>query len=199
MRRWPQPKPPMLRIAAAMRWAQLPRRVALAVNCQGVPADPPVVAAVRQAGAWLADAGYAVEEVEPPSLAEAQQLWTQVGNDEARQFMWPAVQKLGDEGVRRSFGWMLDESPLLTMPRICALCPARHAAAPLAAVHGDLPAAAVPGVRRAAFPLGLGRAGPGHHAACRPRAGIAVRGAGAGPAGGIGAHRPGRCAADGCS
>jgi len=28
-----------------------PRRVALTVNCQGVPADPAVVAAVRQAGA----------------------------------------------------------------------------------------------------------------------------------------------------
>jgi amidase len=71
------------------------------------------VAAVRQAGAWLADAGYAVEEVEPPSLAEAQELWMLIANDEARQFMWPAVQQLGDEGVRRSFGWMLDASPVL--------------------------------------------------------------------------------------
>ncbi len=31
-----------------------------------------------------------------------------MGNDEARRFMWPAVQQLGDEGVRRSFGWMRD-------------------------------------------------------------------------------------------
>jgi amidase len=49
-----------------------PLRVAMTVNCGGTPADPAVVAAVRQAGAWLADAGYVVEEVEPPSLAEAQ-------------------------------------------------------------------------------------------------------------------------------
>ncbi len=90
-----------------------PLRVAMTVNCQGVPADPAVVAAVRQAGAWLAEAGYVVEEVEPPSLAEAQELWKLMGNDEARRFMWPAVEQFGDEGVRRSFGWMLADSPVL--------------------------------------------------------------------------------------
>ena len=35
------------------------------------------------------------------------------GNDEARKFMWPAVEQFGDEGVRRSFGWMLAPSPVL--------------------------------------------------------------------------------------
>ncbi|MDH5540573.1 MAG: amidase family protein, partial [Rhizobacter sp.] len=90
-----------------------PLRVALTVNCGGAPADPAVVAAVRQAGRWLADAGYVVDEVEPPGMAEAHQLWMLIGNDEARQFMWPAVEKFGDEGVRRSFGWMLAASPVL--------------------------------------------------------------------------------------
>jgi amidase len=83
------------------------------VNCHGTPADPAVVAAVRQAGAWLADAGYAVEEVEAPSLSEAAELWQRIANDEARKFMWPAVEQFGDEGVRRSFGWMLAASPVL--------------------------------------------------------------------------------------
>jgi len=91
-----------------------PLRVAMTVNCNGQPADPAVVAAVRQAGAWLADAGYVVEEVEPPSLAEAHELWNLIANDEARQFMWPAVQQHGDEGVRRSFGQMLADSPVLS-------------------------------------------------------------------------------------
>jgi amidase len=102
-------------VPAPLTGPALPRplRVAMTVNCHGTPADPAVVAAVRQAGAWLADAGYVVEEVEPPSLAEAHELWMRVANDEARQFMWPAVQQLGDEGVRRSFGWMLDASPVL--------------------------------------------------------------------------------------
>ena len=90
-----------------------PLRVAMTVNCQGQPAHPAVVAAVRQAGAWLADAGYVVEEVEPPSMAEAHELWNLIANDESRNFMWPAIQQFGDEGVRRSFGWMLDASPVL--------------------------------------------------------------------------------------
>lgn len=90
-----------------------PLCVAMSVNCHGTPADPAVVAAVRQAGAWLADAGYVVEEVEPPSLAEAHELWNLIANDEARQFMWPAIEQFGDEGVRRSFGWMLADSPVL--------------------------------------------------------------------------------------
>jgi amidase len=102
-------------VPAPLAGPALPRplRVALTVNCQGAPADPAVVAAVRQAGAWLADAGYAVEEVEPPSLAEAHELWKWIANDEARLFMWSAIEQFGDEGVRRSFGWMLDDSPVL--------------------------------------------------------------------------------------
>ena len=100
-------------VPAPLQGPALPRRVALTVNCQGVPADPAVVAALHQAAAWLRDAGYTVDEVEPPSLSEAQQLWMQVGNDEARLFMWPAVEKYGDAGVRTSFGWMLDTTPPL--------------------------------------------------------------------------------------
>ena len=100
-------------VPAPLSGPALPRRVALTVHCQGVPADPAVVAALRQAGAWLADAGYMVEEVEPPSLSEAQELWKLIGNDEARKFMWPVVEQLGDEGVRKSFGWMLADSPVL--------------------------------------------------------------------------------------
>jgi amidase len=102
-------------VPAPLAGPALPRpiRVAMTVNCQGEPADAAAVAAVRQAGAWLAEAGYAVEEVEPPSLAQAQELWKLMANDEARRFMWPAVEQFGDEGVRRSFGWMLADSPVL--------------------------------------------------------------------------------------
>ena len=102
-------------VPAPLTGPALPRplRVAMTVNCGGTPADPAVVVAVRQAGAWLVDAGYVVEEVEPPSLAEAHALWNLIGNDEARKFMWPAIEQFGDEGVRRSFGWMLADSPVL--------------------------------------------------------------------------------------
>ena len=90
-----------------------PLRVAMTVNTRGAPAAPEVVAAVRAAGAWLADAGYVVEEVEPPSLDEAARLWEQIANDECRMFMWDAVERFGDQGVQRAFGWMLAQSPKL--------------------------------------------------------------------------------------
>lgn len=102
-------------VPAPLSGPALPRplRVAMSVNCAGAPADPAVVAAVRQAGAWLADAGYVVEEVEPPDMAEAQRLWNLIANDEARRFIWPAIEQFGDDRVRRAFGWMLDASPEL--------------------------------------------------------------------------------------
>lgn len=90
-----------------------PLRVAMTVDCRGTPAHPDVVAAVRQAGAWLAEAGYQVEEVAPPSLNEAAELWERVANDEIRHFLWPAVQQLGDAGVRKAIGHMLTASPVL--------------------------------------------------------------------------------------
>jgi amidase len=92
-----------------------PLRVAMTVNCRGVPADPAAVAAVRQSAGWLRDAGYIVDEVEPPSLDEAAQTWEAVANDEARMFMWPTVEQFGDQGVKTSFGYMLKHSPVLDL------------------------------------------------------------------------------------
>lgn len=54
-----------------------------AVNAAGAPADPVVADAVRCAGRWLAEAGYAVEEVEPPDRGEAARLWDMLVHGEA--------------------------------------------------------------------------------------------------------------------
>ena len=91
--------------------AKRPIRVALSVDCNGAPADPQVVAAVRQAGQWLADAGYVVEEVALPDLAEAAALWDLLAHGEARIFMKDAIDRLGDEGIRRAFGFMVAQTP----------------------------------------------------------------------------------------
>jgi amidase len=90
-----------------------PLRVAMTVKVRGQAADPAVVAAVRQAGAWLADAGYVVEETEPPSLQAAAEQWELIANDECRKFMWDTVQRLGDAGVKAAFGDMISASPVL--------------------------------------------------------------------------------------
>jgi amidase len=90
-----------------------PLRVAMTVNCGGKAADASVVAALRQAAQWLADAGYVVEEVEPPGLAAAAEQWEAIANDECRMFMMDAVERLGDAGVKKAFGAMIADSPVL--------------------------------------------------------------------------------------
>ena len=83
-------------------------RVAL---CAGIPeaeVDPAVAAAVRQAGKWLAESGYAVEEAPPPHLHEAGSLFfTLVVSENAvskddRAGTTKAIEALGDEACKRA-------------------------------------------------------------------------------------------------
>jgi amidase len=89
---------------------QRPIKVAVTVNPAGEAAHPDVAAAVRAAAAALGEAGYAVEEVEPPMIAEAQRLWLTAVAAEARLFMTGAVEKFGDDGIKRAFGYFMDQA-----------------------------------------------------------------------------------------
>ncbi len=55
-----------------------PVRVALAARPPGAKCAPEVERAVRWAGNALADAGYIVEEIEPPDTMEVAQLWVRI-------------------------------------------------------------------------------------------------------------------------
>ncbi|MBK9136045.1 MAG: amidase [Betaproteobacteria bacterium] len=77
-----------------------PLRVAVFKRHAAYDADPSVVAAVEQAAAWLAAAGCEVQEVEPPHFEEGAQLWRQLVMDDMRRGGQPAVESLGDAGVR---------------------------------------------------------------------------------------------------
>src|SRR5439155_21679094 len=90
------------------RDAPRPGRVAM---CAGIPeakVDPAVAAAVRQAGQWLEDAGYEVEEAAPPQLHEAGSLFfTLVVSENAvskddRAGTTKAIEALGDEACKRA-------------------------------------------------------------------------------------------------
>ena len=85
-----------------------PGRVALCAGVAGAEVDPAVAAAVRQAGLWLQDAGYEVEEAAPPCLIEAGSLFftlvvseNAVSKDE-RAGTTKAIEALGDEPARRA-------------------------------------------------------------------------------------------------
>jgi amidase len=83
-----------------------PVRVAMTVSVPGAVVHPAIVVAVEQAGAWLAEAGYRVEAVDPPHLEEAASLWSAIADTEVRTLMADTVTRLGDAGLRTALAGM---------------------------------------------------------------------------------------------
>jgi amidase len=82
-----------------------PTRVALVADPAGRGGVAPAVAeAVRRAGRWLEDAGYAVEEVEPPELDAVADLWAALAMDDVIAALEPAVARYGDAGIKEALG-----------------------------------------------------------------------------------------------
>src|SRR5262249_16388929 len=61
---------------------------------------PEMVAAVKAVGQWLSDAGFAVEEIAPPHLAEAADIWHRLVINEERRALAPLIRKFGDARSR---------------------------------------------------------------------------------------------------
>lgn len=74
---------------------------------------PEVAAAVKTAGRWLAEAGYAVEEAAPPRLAEAADLWHRLVINEERRTLAPLIRKFGDAKCRYNLDCHLAYAPEL--------------------------------------------------------------------------------------
>ena len=82
-----------------------PVRVALVADPAGRGGVTPAVAsAVRQAGRWLEDAGYAVEEVEPPELGAVADLWAAIAMEDVIAALEPAAAQYGDAGIKQALG-----------------------------------------------------------------------------------------------
>ncbi|WP_175919902.1 amidase family protein [Burkholderia pyrrocinia] len=90
-------------VAPAAREAAFPARVAVCPALPGVPSDPVVVDAIRQAARWLEDAGCIVEEAEPPRIAEACELWLDLVTNEARSGLGDVIMQHGDAAIRTAF------------------------------------------------------------------------------------------------
>jgi amidase len=74
---------------------------------------PEVIAAVKAAGKWLADAGFAVEEIVPPRIAEAQDLWHRLVINEERRVLAPMIRKFGDARSRYNLDCHIAYAPEL--------------------------------------------------------------------------------------
>jgi amidase len=90
-----------------------PIRVAVTTAVPGAVVHPAIVAAIEQAAAWLAEAGYAVERIDPPHLEEAPRVWSAIADTEVRATMADAVERMGDAGLRTAMKGMEHGSPVL--------------------------------------------------------------------------------------
>ena len=91
-----------------------PRRVAVVTDPEalgGARLHPSVADALQQAADWLAEAGYEIVDTPTPGFTRAMELWFALQMPEIRVFLWPAIDRYGDLGIRRAMRLMLDAHP----------------------------------------------------------------------------------------
>lgn len=77
-------------------------KIALVLNPGGMGIDPQVESGIRTAAAALADAGYVVEEAEPPQLVQAMQMWQCLLFNETRALMQDVIRQFAGPNAVRS-------------------------------------------------------------------------------------------------
>lgn len=111
--------------------APVPERLRVAVLTD--PGDggthPSIVAAVRRAADALAAAGAVVEEVSPPHVAEAAQLWRVLTTAEMRGLLEGLVRPLGSPGAATYLEQSFEHVPVLDLAGYAAGIARRHAIA----------------------------------------------------------------------
>lgn len=83
----------------------LPKRVAFTRNAHGYAMHPEIASALERAAQWLADAGYRVEEVEPPPISEPAAAWLSVAVAEMKQLVFPMAEQFGSRTIQQIFEW----------------------------------------------------------------------------------------------
>jgi amidase len=92
-----------------------PIKVALTLATGSAKAEPYVEQALRRAARWLSEAGYVVEEIDPPDMEEAVALWDLISRNETLIFSKPLIETLGDPGIQTSFKHQFGKSAPLSM------------------------------------------------------------------------------------
>ena len=82
-----------------------PIRVAVTRNAHGYPIHPEISNAVARVAKWLAAAGYAVDEVEPPPITEPARAWFAVAVAEMKVTLFPVAQQHGSPTIQELFSW----------------------------------------------------------------------------------------------
>src|SRR6185436_10238303 len=92
-----------------------PIRVAFTRNGHGYAMHPDIDASLARVAAWLAGAGYAVEEVEPPPILEPARAWFSVAIAEMKALLFPIGRQHGSRTVQNIFGYYAQMEPPLDL------------------------------------------------------------------------------------
>lgn len=89
-----------------------PTRVAVFTRWEQSPVDPSAVVAVRQAAEWLSQAGYEVEEAEPPYFAEVAAMQFHMVMNDMRRAGEAFMRANGDDALRTVLDHYLAVTPV---------------------------------------------------------------------------------------
>jgi amidase len=92
--------------------AKQPTRVAVFRSWAHSAVDPTVSAAVDQAAQWLQEAGYTVEEVEPPHFAEVSAMQFHMVMNDMRRGGEPFMREHGDDALRKALSHYMAINPV---------------------------------------------------------------------------------------
>ena len=92
-----------------------PIRVAVTADPARGGVHPAVAGSVRAAARALENAGYAVEEVEPPAIDAVADLWGRLVMNETRVLVQPAIRQYGGADVNKSLDLILSIIPELDL------------------------------------------------------------------------------------
>jgi amidase len=99
-----------------------PIKVAIVPEVPGGFTHPAQATAVRHAGKHLKNAGYVVEEILPPDIERAVELWHIICVTDVFRGLWPQMQKLGDpDGIASMSGWLDLHKPVDLATYVSAL------------------------------------------------------------------------------
>jgi amidase len=88
-----------------------PLHVALTIDPAGLGVDATIAEGVRKAARALSDAGCVVEEVDPPAVSEAHDLWGALLAAESRVLVLPLLGQLLSEEASTIFNYLVESFP----------------------------------------------------------------------------------------
>jgi amidase len=93
-----------------------PIRVAFTKNSHGYPMHTEIGQALTRVAGWLAEAGYAVDETEPPPITEPARAWFSVTVAEMKVLLFPVARQHGSPTIQEIFGWYERMAPVVDAP-----------------------------------------------------------------------------------